>query len=308
MGLLQAGDHLLMSDSAYGPAREFARRVLSRFGVEVTFYPPLAGAGIASLLRPNTRVVYAESPGSLSFEVQDMAAIAAAAHAGGATLVMDNTWATPLYFRPFEHGVDVVIHAGTKYIAGHSDAMLGVILANGATAEPLRRMWADLGAAAGPDEMYLGLRGLRTLATRMQRHYASALEVAEWLAGRPEVAEVIYPALPGSRGHELWERDFKGASGLFSVVLHPVPKAAVDAMLDGMGLFRMGYSWGGFESLILPIDPARGRATGSWSASGPMLRLHVGLEDTADLVADLHQGLARLAKSASTGDTGRTLA
>jgi cystathionine beta-lyase len=298
MASLKAGDHLLMTDSAYGPARHFASRVLTRFGVETTFYDPLAGPGIASLMRPNTRVVYLESPGSLTFEVQDVPALAAAAHAHGARVIMDNTWATPLFFRPLEHGVDVVVHAATKYIAGHSDTMLGIIVTNAEAEADIRHFWADLGASAGPDDIYFGLRGLRTLAARMQQHYASALEVASWLTGRPEVREVIYPALPGSRGHDLWRRLYNGASGLFGVVLQPCPKPAVDAMLDGMRLFRMGWSWGGFESLIVPIEPGRIRATASWQAGGPCLRLHVGLEDPADLVADLQSGLHRLAKTA----------
>lgn len=303
LACVNAGEHVLMTDSAYGPSREFCRRTLRRFGVETTFYDPLIGAGIASLIRPNTRVVYVESPGSLTFEVQDVPAIAAAAHAAGAVVIMDNTWATPIFFRPFERGADIVVHAATKYIAGHSDAMLGLIIANAANADRVRLLWADFGAAAGPDDVYLGLRGLRTLHTRMQRHYANALEVAQWLARRPEVAEVVYPALPGARGHALWKRDFTGASGLFTIVLKPAPKSAIDAMLDGMRLFRMGYSWGGFESLILPIDPRRGRVASDWQPAGPCLRLHVGQEDPADLVADLHQGFIRLAQRGSTGDS-----
>jgi cystathionine beta-lyase len=295
LACVQAGDHVLMTDSVYGPTRALCRGLLTRFGVETTFYDPLLGGGIEALMKPNSRVVYVESPGSLTFEVQDIPAIAAAAHAAKAVVIMDNTWATPLLFRALDHGVDISIHAATKYIVGHSDAMLGVIVCNAATHERVRTTWADLGMTAGPDDVYLGLRGLRTLAARLERHARSAMEVANWLQLQPEVEEVIYPALPGSRGHALWRRDFKGASGLFTIILKPVAKAAVDALLDGMRLFKMGWSWGGFESLILPIHPESVRTATIWQAAGPCLRLHVGLEDPRDLIADLEDGFARLA-------------
>jgi cystathionine beta-lyase len=294
---VRSGDHVLMADSVYGPTRGFCRSILSRFGVETTFYDPLLGGGIAALMHPNTRVVFCESPGSLTFEVQDIPAIAAAAHAAGALVLMDNTWATPLLFRAFDHGVDISIHAATKYIAGHSDAMLGLVVCNSATHERVRTTWADLGLTAGPDDVYLGLRGLRTLDARLERHQRSAIEIANWLCQQSEVAEVIYPALPGARGHELWRRDFKGASGLFTVILKPAPKAAVDALLDGMRLFKMGWSWGGFESLILPIHPETTRSATTWVPGGPCLRLHIGLEDPRDLTADLRAGLARLGEN-----------
>jgi len=227
--------------------------------------------------------------------VQDIPAIAAAAHAHGARVVLDNTWATPLYFRAFDHGVDVSVHAATKYLGGHSDVMLGLIVTNEATWPALHRCWTDTGVTASTDDCFLGLRGLRTLAVRLARHRESALEIAHWLRARPEVREVIYPALPGARGHELWKRDFTGATGLFGVVLQPVAKERVDAMLDGMRLFAMGWSWGGFESLIIPTWPERVRTATHWDAGGPCLRLHVGLEDPADLIDDLADGLARLA-------------
>jgi len=294
MALLETGDHMLMTDSVYGPTRAFAARTLAGFGIETTFYDPLIGARIAELIRPETKVVFTESPGSQTFEVQDIPAIAAAARAAGAVTVLDNTWASPLYFKPFAHGVDVSIQAATKYIVGHSDAMLGVVTTTEAVHDRIRRRAADLGACPGPDDCYLGLRGLRTLAVRLARHQENALRLARWLLERPEVAEVLYPALPDDPGHALWARDFRGASGLFGVVLHPVPKAALAKMLDGLELFALGYSWGGYESLILPTDPARLRTATRWDKPGPSLRVHAGLEDPDDLIADLERGCDRL--------------
>jgi cystathionine beta-lyase len=291
---LEAGDHLLMVDTAYGPTRVLCDRVLKRFGVATSYYDPLIGAGIAELIRPRTKVVFTESPGSQTFEVQDVPAIAEAAHEAGCVVLMDNTWASPHLFKPFAHGVDVSIQAATKYIVGHSDAMMGVITTTEAVHERVRAAAFDLGASAGPDDVYLALRGLRTLAVRLERHMRNALKVAEWLAQRPEVDRVLYPALPGDPGHALWRRDFLGASGLFGVVLAPAPKAAVAAMLDGLELFAMGYSWGGYESLIVLTDPAPLRTATRWQAPGPSLRLHVGLEDPDDLIADLDAGFARL--------------
>ena len=295
LALLSRGDHVLVTDSVYGPTRRFCDLHLVRYGVEVSYYDPLAGATIEKDFRPNTRVVFTESPGSLTFEVQDIPAIAAVAHARGAKVVLDNTWATPLFFRAFDRGVDVSVHAATKYLGGHSDVLLGLIVANADTFPALHRFWTDTGVTASSDDCFLGLRGLRTLATRLARHQASATEIALWLRERPEVREVIYPALPGSRGHALWQRDFTGATGLFGVVLQPVAKERIAAMLDGMRLFRMGWSWGGFESLIIPTWPERARTVTHWNAGGPCLRLHVGLEDPGDLIADLADGLQRLA-------------
>ncbi len=295
IALASAGDHILVSDSVYRPTRRFCDHVLKRLGVETTYYDPLLGAGIASLIKANTKVVFAESPGSQTFEVQDIPAMAEAAHAGGAQLVLDNTWATPLYFRPFAHGVDVSIQAATKYIVGHADAMLGAITASEAAWPAIARAHDELGLCPGPEDVYLALRGLRSLGVRLERHQASGLELARWLQARPEVARVIHPALPGDRGYALWARDFTGASGLFSIVLELVPKKAVAAMLDGLELFGMGYSWGGFESLIIPFNPSAYRSATVWKDKGPALRLHVGLEDIDDLKADLDSGFARLA-------------
>ncbi|WP_207478608.1 cystathionine beta-lyase [Arenibaculum pallidiluteum] len=291
----KAGDHVLITDSAYGPTRKFCDAVLTKFGVEVEYYDPLIGAGIEALLRDNTRIVYLEAPGSLTFEVQDVPAIAAAARRRGAKVMIDNTWATPLFFKPFEHGCDVSIHAGTKYMVGHSDAMLGVIVCRDVeTAEPVKRTAIMLGSAAGPDDLFLGLRGLRTMGVRLARHQETALRLAQWLQGRPEVARVLYPALPDDPGHALWRRDFTGASGLFGFVLHETSKTRVAAMLDGMELFGMGFSWGGYESLILPARLAGLRTARRWTEPGTLIRVHAGLEDFDDLRGDLERGLARL--------------
>jgi len=299
LALAIPGDHVLVTDSVYGPTRRFCDLHMKRLGVAVSYYDPLLGADIAREFRPNTRIVFAESPGSLTFDVQDISAIAQAAHARNALLIIDNSWATPLNFRAFDHGVDVSVHAATKYIAGHSDTLLGLIVASEATFPKLHRLWTDMGVTASSDDCFMGLRGLRTLATRLARQQASGIKVAEWLRTRPEVNEVIHPALPGSRGHALWKRDFAGATSLFGLVLNPVAKDRIDAMLDGMRLFGMGWSWGGFESLIIPIYPEKTRTASRWEAAGPMLRLYVGLEDPDDLIADLTDGLARLGGQAS---------
>ena len=285
---------MLVTDSVYGPTRRFCEQQLKRFGVEVSYYDPLVGAAIEREFRPSTRLVFTESPGSLSFEVQDLPAIAAVAHRRGALVLLDNTWATPLGFPAFARGADISLHAGTKYLGGHSDVLVGLVTCNAQTFPPMHRLWTDMGVAASSDDCFLALRGLRTLGLRLERHTQSALGLARWLRERPEVDEVIFPALEGSRGHELWRRDFSGACGLFGVILKPVAKARVDAMLDGMRLFRMGWSWGGFESLIIPAHPERSRSATRWEAAGPYLRLHVGLEDPQDLLADLGSGFDRL--------------
>jgi cysteine-S-conjugate beta-lyase len=295
LALLRAGDHLLVTDSAYAPTRRFCDHTLSRFGVETTYYDPLIGAGVRDLMRPDTRVVFAESPGSLTFEVQDLPALAEAAHAGGAVLVVDNTWASPLYLKPFALGADVSIQAATKYVGGHSDLMMGVVTTTRELHDRLRAPLMEVASVAAPDDCYLALRGLRTLATRLVRHHASGLELARWLQARPEVARVLHPALPGDPGHELWRRDFLGASGLFGLVLRPCPRARLAAMLDHLELFGMGYSWGGYESLLIPTHPEAVRTAAPWRAEGPTLRIHVGLEDPADLIRDLEAGFARLA-------------
>ena len=300
LSIVRAGDHVLITDSAYGPTRTFCDQILSRLGVGTTYYDPLIGGAIAELMRDNTRAVFLESPGSLSFEMQDTAAIAAAAHAKGATVLMDNTWATPIYFRPLDHGVDLAIQAGTKYIGGHSDVMLGSVSANAATVTGLQNMVYLNGWCVGPDDMYLGQRGLRTLAVRLDRHYRSGVTVARWLEQRPEVLRLIHPALESHPGHALWKRDFAGASGLFSVVFKPVPQKAVYAFLDALDLFGIGASWGGFESLAIPFDCSNARTATRWAPGGPTVRFHIGLEAVDDLIADLERGLAALAVAART--------
>jgi cystathionine beta-lyase len=298
IAFLKAGDHLLMADSAYSPTQKYCEIILKGFGVETTYYDPLIGAGIADLIRPNTKVVFTESPGSLTFEVQDIPAIAAAAHEHDAIVVMDNSWATSLFFQPFDHGVDISIQAATKYLVGHSDAMMGLIT----TTEPLFRRVriaaAILGAVPGPDDCYLALRGLRTLAVRLERHQQTALELARWCQSRDEVSLILHPGFADCPGHDVWARDFTGSSGLFSIVLDQrYPKEALARMLDNMDLFKMGYSWGGFESLILPADPSAFRTATPWQGEGTLIRLHAGLEDVNDLIADLEAGLARLTAS-----------
>jgi len=294
LSFVASGDHILVSDSVYRPTRRFCDNVLKRLGVTTTYYDPLVGGGIVSLITDKTKVVFTESPGSQTFEVQDIPAIAEAAHARGAVVILDNTWATPLYFKPFAHGADVSIQAATKYIVGHADAMLGAITTNKRTTPAVARAHDEFGLCPGPEDVYLGLRGLRSLSVRLERHQRSGLALAEWLAGRTEVARVIHPALAGDPGHALWKRDFTGASGLFSIVLQPYSRQALAAMLDGLDLFGMGYSWGGYESLILPFDPSTYRSATTWQAKGPALRLHAGLEDVEDLKADLDAGFSRL--------------
>lgn len=291
---LRSGDHLLMVDTVYGPGRAFCSNVLTRYGIETEFYDPLIGAGIERLIRPNTRVVYCESPGSQTFEMQDVRAIADAAHRKGALVMLDNTWATPIGFRGFDHGVDIVVHAATKYLVGHSDAMLGIVVTNEASRGSVRA-WVDAnGLCAGADEAWLGLRGLRTLSVRLARHQENALAVARWFESRPEVARVLHPGLPSHPGHALWQRDFRLASGLFSIVLHPFGKAAVESFVDSLELFAIGASWGGYESLVMPFAPTKIRSATRWKDPGPCVRFHVGLEDPADLIRDLERGFARL--------------
>ena len=295
LSVLEAGDHLLMVDTAYQPTRRICNEVLRRLNIETTFYDPLAGGDIAALFRPNTRAVFMESPGSQSFEMQDVPAIVAAAAKAGIVTLIDNTWATPLYFRPHEVGVDISIQAGTKYLGGHSDLNLGTISANERCYRRLRTTHGDLGITVAPEDAFLAARGLRTLSVRLARHQQSALTVARWLAERPEVQRVLHPALPDDPGHAIWSRDFTGASGLFSVVLNPATKPSVDAFLDSLALFGLGYSWGGFESLAIPFDCSTYRSATHWAPGGPTVRLHIGLEDPADLIADLEQGLRHLA-------------
>ncbi len=296
LAFLKSGDHLLMVDTCYHPARLFCDGMLKGLGIETTYYDPLIGRGIANLMRPNTRVVYTESPGSQTMEVQDIPAIAEAAHKAGAIVMVDNTWGAGHYFKAFDHGADISIQAATKYLVGHSDAMMGTVTCNAETWPRFKDAYEEMGMFAGPDDMYLTLRGIHTLDVRLERHMKNALVVAEWLRARSEVETVLYPALSNAPGHDIWKRDFKGASGLFSIVLKPCREEAVSAFLDELSLFGMGYSWGGFESLAVPFVPHRTATT--WTAPGPCIRFHVGLENPDDLTADLNQGFAALRRNA----------
>lgn len=292
--VLEQGDHVLVADSVYAPTRKFCDTMLARTGVQTTYFDPMAGAEIAELIRPETRALFLESPGSLTFEVQDVPLLSDVAHAHGLSVIMDNTWATPLLFQALAHGVDICVHSATKYIVGHADAMLGLLVSNQDHHTKVRRAVAALGNCAGPDDCYLALRGLRTLDVRLHRHDASAAALAEWLSARPEVARVLHPALESHPGHDIWARDFHGASGLFGVVLKPFSSQAVAAMLDDLELFGMGFSWGGYESLILPTHPETLRTATPWRAEGPCLRIHAGLDNVDDLKEDLAAGFERL--------------
>jgi len=294
LAVLKAGDHLLVCDNAYRPTRNFCNGVLARYGVETTYYDPLIGGGIEKLFKPNTRAVLVEAPGSQSFEMPDIPAIASVAHGHNALVIDDNTWATPLYHRSLEQGVDISMQSATKYIGGHSDIMFGTISANAKAWPLVTETIRLLGVCAGPDDVFLALRGTRTLAVRLAQHYTSGVEMARWLAGRPEVLKVLHPALESHPGHAIWKRDFTGASGLFSIVLRPKPQAAVDAMLDSLKLFGMGFSWGGLESLAIPFNCSDYRTATKWDPGGPTLRLQIGLENVDDLKADLDRGLAVL--------------
>ncbi|MCP5372771.1 MAG: cystathionine beta-lyase [Hyphomicrobiales bacterium] len=295
LAFVKTGDHVLMVDTVYEPSRTFCDRVLANFGVDVTYYDPMVGAGIAELMRPQTKVVFCESPGSLTFEVQDMPAIIAAAHAGGARVVIDNSWSAGYYYRPLDQGADLTVQAATKYIGGHSDVMLGTITMAGDLYRQVKSTASVYGFHAAPDDCYLGLRGLRSLSARLPRHRDSALAMARWLETRPEVAAVYHPALPSCPGHEFWKRDFTGSTGLFGLLLKDgYSDAAVAALVDGLDLFTIGASWGGYESLILRQHPERCRTATPWTTPGALLRLHIGLEDPDDLKADLEAGFDRL--------------
>ena len=294
LGYVEHGSHVLMVDNVYGPTRNFAVRFLKRFGVETTFYDPLIGRGIEALVRATTRVIFLESPGSLTFEVQDVPAICEVARVRGIVTAMDNTWGTPLYFKPLAHGVDVSVQAATKYVVGHSDAMLGTITVTEKAWPGLKSAHYELGQCAGPDDVYLAQRGLRTMAVRLKRHWETGVRLAEWIARQPEVECVRHPALPGDAGHALWKRDFTGACGLFGVVLKTKSEKAFAALIDGLELFGIGASWGGYESLIMPMHLEELRTATRWPYSGRCFRIHAGLEDANDLVADLSAGFKRL--------------
>ncbi|MEJ8573784.1 cystathionine beta-lyase [Microbaculum marinum] len=290
---VKSGDHVLVTDSCYAPTRRFCANMLTRFGVETEYYDPRIGGAISDLIRDNTAVVFLESPGSQTFEVQDIPAIADAARDRGVVTMIDNTWATPLFLKALDLGVDISIHAATKYVGGHSDVMLGTVTANSRTWPSVKETWGFLGECAGPDVVWLGQRGIRTLSARLKHQMAAGIDVARWLEQRPEIAAVLHPALESHPDHALWKRDFSGASSLFSIVLKPGPKEALAAFVDGLDLFGIGASWGGYESLALPFDPRAYRTATTWEADGPAVRLHIGLEDTADLIADLEAGLER---------------
>lgn len=291
LAFLSAGDHVLITDSVYSPTRNFANTMLKRLGIDVEYYDPLVGAGVAALFKPNTKVVFTESPGSNTFEMQDIPAIAKAAHAIGAIVMLDNTWATPVYFRALDFGADVTIHAATKYLAGHSDVLLGTVSANAACWERLHETYLTLGCCAAPDDVYQVLRGLRTMGVRLEHHGKSALDIARWLEGRPEVARVLHPALENHPGHALWKRDFSGSSGVFSLVLRGGGKKHAHAFLDALRIFGLGYSWGGFESLAVPVFLGD-RIVAKGPTEGPVIRLQIGLEDVEDLKEDIARGLA----------------
>ena len=294
---VKAGDHLLVVDSVYGPARNFCNARLKPAGVEVEYYDPLIGSGIAKLIRPNTRAVFCESPGSLTFEVQDIPAIARAAHEKNVAVLADTTWGTPYFFRSFERGVDVSIHAATKYICGHSDVMMGLIVTNEKHWRTVRKAVADYAYSASPDDCYLALRGMRTLGVRLEHQMKSAVKVAAWLKSRPEVADVLYPALETHPGHAVWKRDFSGAGALFSFVLRPETSRRAAALVDALELFGIGSSWGGYESLAILAHPERYRSATKWAPGGETVRLHIGLEDSDDLIGDLERGFAAAGKT-----------
>jgi cystathionine beta-lyase len=293
LACVKAGDHILVTDSVYQPVRRFCLRQLARFGVETTFYDPSIGAGIAALMKDNTKLVYVESPGSHTFEVQDVPAIAAAAHARGAAVIHDNAWATGVFYRSFDHGVDIVVQPCTKYPAGHSDVIVGAVVANEQWWPAVRDASRDYGQTASPDDIFLAMRGMRTLEVRLRQHEQSGLHVARWLARHPGVERVLHPGLEGDPGHALWKRDYLGCTGLFGVALKPCGDRALAAFIDSLELFALGYSWGGFDSLVVPQNIQKSRSVRPWSG-GPLIRLHVGLEDPDDLCADLERGLERL--------------
>ncbi len=297
LSVCKSGDHVLITDSAYEPTRNFATQVLAPMGVEVEYYDPRIGGEINAFFRPNTSAVFTESPGSQTFEMQDIPAIAEAAHARDILVLLDNTWASPFFFDSMSHGVDITIQAGTKYIVGHSDVMLGTISANERAWPRLYEVHGAMGYHVGPDDVYLALRGLRTMSVRLKQHQESAMALAKWLQARPEVDRVLYPALESDPGHAIWKRDFTGACGLLGFVLKDCSQKQAFAIIDALELFGLGYSWGGFESLVTYVDPRGYRTATTWDEPGQLLRLHVGLEDADDLKADLEKGFEALVKS-----------
>jgi cystathionine beta-lyase len=299
LAFVKAGDHVLVTDSAYDPTRTFAEKFLRRFGVDVEYYAPTLGAGVAALIRDRTKVIFAETPGSLTFEVQDIPALARVAKDAGAALIVDNTWSGGLFLKPIALGAAISVQAGTKYLAGHSDVMIGTITsADARVASLVYDSLSQIGSAASPDDAYLAHRGLRTLAVRMRRCGETGLALARWLEGRPDVKRVMHPALESFPGHAIWKRDFTGASGLFSFVMPPMPEAAIAAFFDALSLFGIGFSWGGYESLAVRVRPERARTITPWTEPGAVVRIHAGLEDVDDLRADLGRAFAAMARAA----------
>lgn len=293
LSVVGAGDHLLVADNVYGPIRTFCETEGRRFGIQVSYYDPTIGDGISDYFKPNTKAIYTESPGSLTLEIQDIPAIARVAHDRDILIITDNTWGTPLYFPSITLGVDLSIMAATKYIVGHSDAVIGTVSASPRAWDRLKKYHFNMGLFASPDDVSLALRGLRTLDVRLERHFKNAMIVAQWLNNHPDVEAVYYPALDTHPQHNLWKRDFKGASGLLSFILKPSTQAAADALLDNLSLFSIGYSWGGYESLAIIANPKPTRSATNWEVDGHLIRLHIGLEDPADLIEDLEHGFAR---------------
>ena len=297
MAFVETGDHILVTDNTYGPTRSFSTGKLSKMGVETEFYDPAIGSDIERLIKANTRLIWLESPGSQTFEMQDVSAITEVARAKGVKTMIDNTWSGGYYYKPLSHGVDVSVQAGTKYIVAHSDVMLGSITCNADTHEQVFASSQSFGACSGPDDVYLALRGLRTMGVRMPRHYESGLKIARWLQERSEVIRVMHPGLPQDPSHDLWKRDFTGASGLFGFVSESADPIKAAAMMDSLKYFGMGSSWGGFESLLIPASPEKNRTATTWNPGGFTMRMHVGLEDADDLIADLDAGFNRYNKA-----------
>lgn len=299
LAILEHGDHALISDSVYGPTRRFCNKELTRLGIDITYYDPLIGEDIAKLIKKNTKLIFTESPGSLTFEIQDIPAITKIAKKKNIPVIIDNSWATPIYFDPFKHGVDIALQAGTKYIGGHSDILIGIVTTNDEKLyKAITRIRKNYGITVSPDDCYLATRGLRTMGVRLKAHEETALKVAKWLKKRVEVKTILHPAFPSCPGHEIWKRDFSGSTGLFSFILDKkYQKEAISNMVDNMEIFGIGASWGGFESLIMPIDPSPIRTASKWPHKNTCIRIYVGLENAADIIKDLENGLDRLKKS-----------